>query len=124
MKKISQKQVLRLHSLAIEETGGIDGVRDNNMLDSALQSPFQTFTGDDIYPTIESKAARLCYSLINNHPFLDGNKRIGILILIIFLEINEIIINCNNNELIDLGLGIASGQYDSNYIESWIISHK
>ena len=72
------EQVVKLHSSLIEKTGGLDGVRDENLLDSTLKSPFQTFGGNDLYPEILDKAAQLCYSLIQNHPFVDGNKRIGV----------------------------------------------
>ena len=123
MKKLNQEQVLKLHSLSINETGGLDGVRDMGLLDSSLQSPFQSFAEEDIYPTIQGKAARICFLLIKNHPFLDGNKRIGILILLVFLEINGISLDCTDNELIDLGLGIASGNLDSEYVSQWIIIH-
>jgi death-on-curing protein len=74
----------KLHDFLIKETGGIDGVRDFGTLDSALQNPFLTFDLNDLYPSIEEKAARLCYSLISNHTFIDGNKRIGMLVMLTF----------------------------------------
>lgn len=79
MKRLTLEQVLQMHRLLIKQTGGIDGVRDGGLLDSALNAPFQSFDGEDIYKTIQAKAARLGFSLVNNHPFIDGNKRIGIL---------------------------------------------
>lgn len=121
MKKISRDQVLMLHSMVIKQSGGIDGIRDNGLLDSALHTPFQSFDNEDLYPSIQGKAARLCYSIVNNHPFIDGNKRIGILVMLVFLEINNVIIQCQDKDIIDLGLGIASGKYDSTYIMEWII---
>ena len=74
MKKISRDQVLMLHSMLINQSGGIDGIRDNGLLDSALNMPFQSFNNEDFYPSIQGKAARLCYSIINNHPFIDVTK--------------------------------------------------
>jgi death-on-curing protein len=123
MKKISRDQVLMLHSMLINQSGGIDGIRDNGLLDSALNMPFQSFSNEEFYPSIQGKAARLCYSIINNHPFIDGNKRIGILAMLVFLKINNIEIQCQDEDIINLGLDIASGKHDSSYIMEWIILH-
>lgn len=123
MKKISRDQVLKLHSMVIKQSGGIDGIRDNGLLDSALNMPFQSFNNEELYPSIQGKAARLCYSIINNNPFIDGNKRIGILAMLVFLNINHVIIQCKDDDIIDLGLGVASGKYNSSYIMEWIILH-
>jgi death-on-curing protein len=90
MKRLSRQQVLRLHTMLINETGGSDGLRDEGLLDSALNAPFQSFGGDDLYKTVSAKAARLGFSLINNHAFIDGNKRIGILVMLTFLEMNAL----------------------------------
>ena len=76
MKKLSKKQILMLHTQLIQQTGGSEGVRDYNLLDSALETSFQSFGGDELYPTIQAKAARLGYGLIKNHCMIDGNKRI------------------------------------------------
>lgn len=78
MIRLTKNQVIALHKSLIEATGGTDGVRENGLLESALEAPFQTFDGNDLYPTLIQKAARLGYSLVLNHPFIDGNKRIGI----------------------------------------------
>lgn len=123
MKKISKDQVLMLHTMVIKQSGGMDGIRDNGLLDSALHAPFQSFDNEELYPSIQGKAARICYSIINNHPFIDGNKRIGVLIMLVFLKINNIILQCRDDDIIDLGLGVASGKYDTNYIMEWIILH-
>lgn len=82
---LSKEQVKYLHGRLIEATGGSDGIRDEGLLDSALTSPFQTFGQEELYPSIPRKAARLCYGLIQNHVFIDGNKRIGIYVMLIFL---------------------------------------
>ena len=81
MIRLSKPQILLLHEQLLEATGGSSGLRDEGMLDSALNAPFQTFNGEDVYPSIQQKAARLCFGLIKNHPFVDGNKRIGTHIL-------------------------------------------
>ena len=77
MKILKKRQILLLHSVLIAESGGSDGVRDEGLLDSAVNTPFQTFSGQDLYPTVLEKAVRLGFGLIRNHPFIDGNKRIG-----------------------------------------------
>lgn len=123
MKRISREQVIILHSMVIKQSGGIEGLRDNGLIDSALNLPFQTFNNQELYPSIQSKAARLCYSIINNHAFLDGNKRTGILVMLVFLRINNIMIQCEDKDIIDLGIGVASGKYDLSYIMNWIILH-
>ena len=123
MKKISKDQVLMLHSMVIKQSGGMDGIRDNGLLGSALNIPFQSFDKEELYPSIQGKAARLCYSIINNHPFVDGNKRTGVLVMLVFLRINNIIIQCQDKDIIALGLSIASGKCDTSYIMNWITLH-
>ncbi len=123
MIKLSKNQILMLHAMTIKQSGGLDGVRDYGLFDMALQAPFQTFDNSELYPSIQSKAARLCFSIISNHPFVDGNKRIGILAMLVFLDINQVMINGSNQDIIELGLGVASGKIDSDYIMDWIITH-
>lgn len=117
------EQVTRIHSSLIAKTGGLDGIRDKNLLDSALKVPFQTFDGKDLYPDILDKATQLCFSLINNHPFSDGNKRIGIHLTLLFLKINNVQLNYVQQELIDLGFGIASSKLKKNDIRKWFENH-
>jgi death-on-curing protein len=117
------EQVTRIHSSLIAKTGGLDGIRDKNLLDSALKVPFQTFDGKDLYPDILDKATQLCFSLINNHPFSDGNKRIGIHLTLLFLKINNVQLNYVQQELIDLGFGIASSKLQKNDIRKWFENH-
>lgn len=109
--------------MLIDQTGGSDGIRDEGLLESALNAPFQTFDGDYIYRTIKAKAAKLGYFLVKNHPFIDGNKRIGILVMITFLEINGVEVACTDGELITLGLGLADGSIDDENLLNWIIDH-
>lgn len=89
MKKLSKKQILMLHTQLIQQTGGSDGVRDYNLLDSALENPSQSFGGEELYPTIQAKAARLGYGLIKNHCMIDGNKRIGTHAMLVFLALKH-----------------------------------
>lgn len=110
MIKFSKEKVLELHRLLVEETGGSAGLRDMKLLDSALQSAFATFDGKELYPTTEEKAARIGYNLIKNHAFIDGNKRTGIFVMLTFLEVNGIKAEPTNEELIEMGLGVASGE--------------
>ena len=77
MRILTKAQVLMLHEQLVNETGGSLGLRDEGMLESALASPFQEFATFSPYPTIQQKAARLGFCLVMNHPFIDGNKRIG-----------------------------------------------
>lgn len=123
MIRLTEQQVLAVHSRMIEMTGGLDGVRDRSLLDSALNAPFQTFDGKEIYPALLSKAAVMCRSIISNHPFVDGNKRIGIHVMLIFLELNGIELQYSQNELIKLGLGVASSNLSSDDILKWLIEH-
>lgn len=118
------EQVVKLHSSLISKTGGIDGVRDANLLDSALKAPFQTFDGKDLYSDILDKASQLCYSLIENHPFADGNKRIGVHLTLLFLKINNIELKYSQQDLIDFGLDIADGKLNKDNIKEWLVHHK
>lgn len=124
MKRLSKEQVLRLHSELIEQTGGSDGVRDYNLLDSALETPFQSFGGDELYPTIQAKAARLGYGLIKNHCMIDGNKRIGTHVMLVFLAINGIELEYSQKELYETILDVAAGDIGYDELLQWIIDHQ
>ena len=123
MIRLTTKQVISLHSSLIEATGGTDGVRDMGLLESALEAPFQTFGGKDLYPALIQKASRLGHSLISNHPFVDGNKRIGIHTMLVFLAANGVEIECTQKELIDVGLSLADGTMDAEKLLIWLSSH-
>ena len=120
---LTKEQIISMHELLIERTGGLNGVKDYGLLESAINNPFQTFMGKELYPTIQRKAANLCYSLINNHAFNDGNKRIGILAMLTFLELNGIVIDCSDDELVSLGLNIASGKFTQKDILNRIVMY-
>lgn len=123
MKRLTKTQILKMDSFLIQETGGSDGARDEGLLDSALNLSFQSLDGEDIFKTIQAKAASLGFSLINNHSFIDGNKRIGILAMLVFLEINGIGILCTDEEFIELGLGVVDGSVSYKDLLHWIIEH-
>ena len=112
MKKLSKEQILMLHTQLIQQTGGSDGVRDYNLLDSALETPFQSFGGDELYPTIQAKAARLGYGLIKNHCMIDGNKRIGTHAMLVFLALNGIELKYTQKELYETILDVAAGNIE------------
>ena len=120
MIKIGKEKVLLLHQLMAEATGGDVGVRDEALLESAIENVYATFDGVELYPSKEEKAARLGFSLISNHAFVDGNKRIGIYIMLSFLELNGIKIEASNDEVYELGMKIAEGKADYDYILKWI----
>lgn len=124
MIKFSKEKVLLLHQLMAQETGGSVGIRDEGLLESALEDCFSTFDGVELYPTKEEKGAMLGYSLVSNHAFVDGNKRIGIYIMLSFLELNGIKINATNDEIVKLGLSIADATMKKNDILEWIKAHK
>ena len=103
---------------------GSDGVRDYNLLDSALETPFQSFGGDELYPTIQAKAARLGYGLIKNHCMIDGNKRIGTHAMLVFLALNGIELKYTQKELYATILNVASGSVDYNGLLKWVLNHQ
>ena len=123
MKILSKRQILMLHSALVAQSGGLDGIRDEGLLDSALNVPFQTFAEQDLYPTVLEKAVRLGYGLICNHPFLDGNKRIGTHVMLVFLEINQLSLSYADEELISTILQTASGMLDYNGLLNWVKEH-
>ncbi|MBR0171274.1 MAG: type II toxin-antitoxin system death-on-curing family toxin [Lachnospiraceae bacterium] len=120
MIRLDVDKVLLLHQLITAETGGDASLRDINLLDSALASAFQTFEGRELYPSKEEKAARVGHSLISNHAFVDGNKRIGMYVMLTFLEVNGIRINPSNEEVVRVGLAVAEGTMTYEDILEWI----
>jgi death-on-curing protein len=123
IKRICADEIISLHSKLISQSGGLDGIRDASLLDLSVNSPYHTFGGEHLYPTIQAMAAHLAFSLINNHPFVDGNKRIGILAMMVFLKINGLALVCTDNELETLGWGLADGSISEGELIEWIVSH-
>ncbi len=121
MKRLTAAHIKQLHDILLEETGGLSGIRDEGLLSSAVESPFQTFDHTALYPTIEAKAAQLGYSLVKNHAFADGNKRIGMLAMMTFLELNGAGRDYTNEEIIRVGLALADGSMDARDLLFWIL---
>lgn len=124
MKRLSKEQILLLHTQLIEQTGGSNGVRDYNLLESALETPFQTFLDTDLYPTVQAKAARLGYGLIKNHPMVDGNKRIGTHAMLVFLALNGIQLSYTQKELYEIILDVAAGKAEYEDLLVWVLNHQ
>ena len=124
MIKFSKEKVLLLHQLIAEEIGGSIGVRDIGLLKSALENAFSSYGGIEFYPTKEEKGARLGYTLISNHAFVDGNKRIGMYVMLTFLEVNGIEKTCTNEDVVEAGLGVASGKMGYEELLEWVREHR
>ena len=124
MIRFSKEKVLLLHRIMAQATGGSVGVRDEGLLESALEAAFSEFGGVEFYPTKEEKAARLGYSLISNHAFVDGNKRIGMYIMLTFLEVNGIHMDCTNEDVVHAGLSVAAGTMDYEGLLAWVREHR
>lgn len=123
MIKFSKEKVLLLHQLIAEETGGSIGIRDEALLESALEGAFAGFGDKEFYPTKVEKGARLGYTLISNHAFVDGNKRIGMYVMLTFLEVNGIRMSCTNEEVAAAGLAVAGREMDYDQLLNWVKSH-
>lgn len=116
-------EIIKIHGKLIAKTGGSGGLRNRGLLESAIHSANNSFDEIEQYPSFEEKAARLAYAIIKNHAFVDGNKRIGILVMLMTLKLNNVKITYSQTELIDLGLSVASGQYGYSDIYDWIKNH-
>ena len=123
MKTMQIKDIIKLHSKMIAATGGASGVRDIGLVESALNRCHSSFGGQDLYPEIIQKISVVAYSIINNHGFIDGNKRIGIAVMLMLLRLNELQVSYTQAELVNLGLGVASGELKEQEIEKWIEQH-
>lgn len=124
MRTLNKRQVILLHQQLINEIGGSPGLRDEGLLESALAAPFQSLGGIDAYPSLQQRAARLAYGLVNNHPFVDGNKRIGAHTMLVFLALNGIELSYTQEELASLFIAVASGDKGYEDVLDWLISHE
>lgn len=124
MKILTKGHVIMLHKHLTEETGGIADLRDEGLLDAALAAPFQSFDGSEMYPSLQQKASRLAYGLIQNHPFVDGNKRIGVHAMLTFLALNGVELEYRQKELSDIILSVASGDGGYEDILRWLLEHE
>ena len=123
MRYLTPEQVLFIHARLIAETGGEHGVRDLGLLQSAVSRPQAVFDGNELYSDIYQKAAALLESLINNHPFVDGNKRTGITATAMFLQINDYFLTASNQEVESFVLSVASGKQSVQTITEWLRLH-
>lgn len=124
MKILNKRQILMLHQHLVDETGGSPGLRDEGLLDSALNAPFQIFGDTSAYPSLQQKAARLCYGLVKNHPFIDGNKRIGAHAMLVFLAVNGLELSYTQQELSDIILQVAAGEKGYDDLLVWLLAHQ
>jgi death-on-curing protein len=124
MNKLAKIQILDLHTEQITKYGGRDGIHDDGLLESALAAPYQEFDGQEIFPTILQKAVRLGFGLIKNHPFIDGNKRVGTHAMLITLDLNGIELNYNEDELYKIITEVASGKAIFNQLLCWVRDHQ
>ena len=124
MIRFSKEKILLLHQIMAQATGGSIGVRDEGLLESALEAAFSGFGGVEFYPTKEEKGARLGYNLISNHAFVDGNKRIGMYVMLTFLEVNGIHMDCSSEDVIHAGLSVAEGSMDYDGLLAWVREHR
>ena len=120
---LTVSEILRLHQKLLDATGGLSGTRDLGLLESAVYSANQVFGEEEAYPTVEQRAARLAYAITQNHPFVDGNKRIGMLVMLMTLRLNHVQIQYTQAELIQLGLSVADNSYRYEDILAWINNH-
>lgn len=124
MRRLSKRQVLLLHNQLLSQAGGLPGLRDEGLLESALNAPFQSFGEADVYPSLPQKAARLGYGLVKNHPFADGNKRIGAHAMLVFLAINGTELVYTQEELSSVILAVASGEKGYEDLLRWLVDHQ
>lgn len=124
MKTLTKHQLVLLHEQLIEETGGSRGLRDEGLMESALSAPFQAFASYTPYPTVQQKAARLGYGLVMNHPFIDGNKRIGAHAMLTLLALNGIELVYTQAELIRVILEVAAGKIGYEDLLMWVLNHQ
>lgn len=123
MINLTVDEIIQIHKKLIDKTGGMSGLRDFGMLESAVYSAMQSFSEEEVYPTSYERAARLAYAITMNHPFCDGNKRAGMLVMLMILRLNRIVIRYTQQELITLGLCVADGRKGYQDILDWVKLH-
>jgi death-on-curing protein len=123
MRYLTLDEVLELHRLMLEQSGGITGVRDQGLLESAIDQPAMTFSGQDLYPSLASKAAALCFSLVMNHPFLDGNKRVGHAAMDVFLVLNGHELDASVEDQERAIMELAASQLTRDELTAWVTAH-
>ena len=117
---ISENEVLEIHSILIERFGGSDGIRDQELLDSALNRPYQTFDGKELYPKPVDKAAAILESIVKNHPFVDGNKRTGYVLARLLMMNEQLDIRADQEQKYQLVISISKGELSFDQIKEWL----
>lgn len=123
MKLLQVKDILLLHNMAIDATGGSHGLRDLGLLESAAGRMVASYDGEDLYPTLFLKAGALLHSLLMNHPFVDGNKRTAMYSGMTFIELNEYKMTAKQDEIVNFALKIEKDKLDVERIASWLKEH-
>ena len=123
MRYLTLGEVIELHGRVLQVGGGAPGIRDLGGLDSALAQPMATFGGVDLYPTLVEKAAALCFALVQNHPFVDANKRVGHAAMETFLILNGAEIDAFVDDQEHLILDLAAGRIDRSHLTDWLRHH-
>jgi death-on-curing protein len=121
---LTVSEIILLHEKLITATGGERGIRDKRLLESAVLSCYQTFGGEELYPTVIEKAARMAFAICKSHPFIDGNKRTAIVSMLVLLRIRGISLRYTQAELVELGLKIANSFIEYEEIIMWIYLHR
>lgn len=124
MIRLTKGQIMTMHQQLIEQSGGSTGLRDEGLLESALEAPFQSYADEELFPSVQAKAARLGFGLIKNHPMLDGNKRLGTHVMLVFLALNGIELRYTQKELYELILDIAAGKQGYEELLAWVLAHQ
>ncbi len=123
MRYITISEALGVYERVMDATGGLTGIRDLGALESAIAQPYMTFDGNELYPSLTEKAAALGFSLIQNHPFADGNKRTGHAVMEGFLVVNGYEINASTDEQVEVILSVASGKLSRDKFTEWLSNH-
>lgn len=123
MKRLSLAQIKAMHGLLIIETGGVAGIWDETLLERITNAPYQTFDGEDVYRGLEAKAAHIGFGIIDSRPFIDGNERTGMLAMLALLEINGVSLHCGDDDILDVGRRLASGEMSEGQLFHWICAH-
>jgi len=123
VRSLTRDEILALHILVLEQSGGSAGIRVQGALDSAIAQPEMTFDGQDLYPTLIEKASALCFSLVMSHPFVDGNKRIGHAVMETFLVLNGFELEGTEDEHEQIILRLAAGELEREEFTEWLRTH-
>ena len=123
MRYLTLGELIELHRQVMEQSGGTDGIRDLGLAESALAQPQMSFGGKELYPTLAEKAAALCFSLVMNHPFVDGNKRIGHAAMETFLVMNGFELNADVDDSESVILRLAAGELERIPFTEWVVEH-